>query len=395
MPQASAAGAGVADQPDLTPVRLAQSVAQVPLGPIPTDVTPVDMGREISDIANPGWRFRMMQRLPPRLWFNMSTEVSQRLDTNVLFTARNPEADYTFRVLPNVSLGYNVLKNTSVYCNYFVIKDVFARNGSQLTFPTTQSLSLGLRQDITINPRTFAQIDFQARELWQTTNLNQADLLPAINLTRLVGRNGAVFGSVVLQMRSAKYFQGPTREIDPFYSLGLLYRRGAWTFIATNTFVNNFRRKTAIPNISNLSMISDFEVSRPIYKKFPALVAFVRAEPIWNFDSHRAPGLSGFDFRLFGGMRFTVTKPSYAAQVSKLKEQLLESEPGPARPKSQTPSSSQKPISLGPGKSSARQAPARAHDGEDRPMRIFISQPVANSAGGDVITRLSDVQNIN
>ena len=57
----------------------------------------------------------------------MTTEVSQRLDTNVLFTYSKPKADYAFRVLPNITLGYEIFKNTSVYCNYFVIKVIFAR----------------------------------------------------------------------------------------------------------------------------------------------------------------------------------------------------------------------------------------------------------------------------
>ena len=74
---------------------------------------------------------------------------------NVFFTNGNRHADYVFRVLPNLSLGYNLLNHTSIYCNYFVIKDVYAVQ-RRLTFPTTQSLSLGLRQDIPINRKTSA-----------------------------------------------------------------------------------------------------------------------------------------------------------------------------------------------------------------------------------------------
>lgn len=311
---------------DISPVRLAQ---QVPLGPIPTDITPVDLGKG-EQLLESGWRFRLYQKLPPKMWFNASTEVSQRLDTNVFFTYNKPRQDYTFRVLPNVSLGYNLLTRTSVYCNYFVIKDLFAAHGNLLSFPTTQSLSLGFRQELPLTSRTFAQVDFQARELWQTSGLRQADLLPAINVTRLVGSRGAVFGSVVLQLRGREYFTGGTREIDPFYSIGALYKRGMWTFVATDTLVTNFRNpQTAIPPQGNVSMIADFEVSYPVARRYPGLVWFVRAEPIWNWSSHKTPGLSGFDFRLFGGMRLSLNKPSYAAAVEKLKRQLMESEPGP------------------------------------------------------------------
>ena len=33
-----------------------------------------------------GYKFRALQILPARLWFNASAEVSQRLDTNVYMT---------------------------------------------------------------------------------------------------------------------------------------------------------------------------------------------------------------------------------------------------------------------------------------------------------------------
>ena len=322
---------------NLAPVRLAQ---QVPLGPIPTDITPVDLGRS-KELLEPGWRFRLYQSLPAKMWFSSSTEVSQRLDTNVFFTYNKPRADYTFRVLPNVLLGYNVFSQTSVYCNYFVIKDLFAAHGNQLSFPTTQSLALGFRQDIPVGTRTFAQLDFQARELWQTSHLRQSDLLPAINLTRLLGANAAVFGSALLQLRGSEYFTGGTREIDPFYSLGALWRRGMWTFVATDTLVTNFRNKHAIPPNGNVSMIADFEASYPVSRRYPGLVWFIRAEPIWNWSSHKVPGLSGFDMRLFGGMRLTLSKPSYAAAVEKLKQQLKDAEPGaPKRPPAAPPASS-------------------------------------------------------
>ena len=304
-------------------IRLAQ--VSPPPGTIPTDITPVDVG-QARDYLTDSWRVRLFQRLPAKLWFNSTTEVSQRLDTNVFFTFNKPRADYTFRALPNVTLGWSVLNNSSIYCNYFVIKDVFAKHGHLLTFPTTQSLALGLRQDLTLSRKTFLQLDFQSRELWQTAGLRQSDLLPAVNVTRVVTPNAILFGSVLLQMRGKFYFQGPAREIDPFYSIGSLFRRGSWNFVATDTLVTNFRHDHSVPRQGNVSMIADFEVSRPLFKNRPGLVAFLRAEPIWNWSSHKAPGISGFDFRLFGGLRLAINKPSYAAQVSQLKRQLLESE---------------------------------------------------------------------
>jgi hypothetical protein len=306
----------------LAPIRLAQGALNPPRAFLPTDITPVadDQGRAL---INPDVQFRLFQKLPRRMWFTQSTEVSQRLETNVFFTTQPNASDYVFRVMPNTSLGYNVFKYTSVYCNHFVIKDVFAKNYI-LTQPTTQSLSLGFRQDIPLGSRTNMQADFQARELWQAKHLRQGDLLPSITLTRVVSPKVVLFASALLQIRSQGFMHGPVREIDPFYTLGFLYRRGQWSFVVTDTLVNNFRRQNAIPPISNSLNIATIELSRPLSKKMPSLQGFIRAEPIWNWGAHGAPGLSGFDFRLFGGIRVSLNKPAYVASVSKLREQLKE-----------------------------------------------------------------------
>jgi len=313
--------------PLFTQPRLLAVTGVPPSGAIPTDVTPSPLGQE-REYVTPGPVFRLFQRLPSRLWFSSVTEVTQRLETNVFFTSRNPKRDYVFRVLPNVILGYNVRDNTSVYCNYFVIKDVYADH-SVLTFPTTQSLSLGLRQNFSLPKRFGLQLDFQSRELWQTSHLHQADLLPGVTLTYVPWAQTVMFGNVQLQLRGREYFVAPTREIDPFYSVGVLHRRGQWTFSAVDTFVTNFRSPPfhgSIPTQGNVSMIADFEVARTVNKKHPALQWFVRAEPIWNWDSKRTPGLSGFDFRLFGGLRLSLEKPSLAYSVNRLRQQLMESE---------------------------------------------------------------------
>ena len=308
-------------------VRETQLAQVAPPQFIPTDVTPFSVAPERNNFS-PGYKFRIFQSLPERLWFNSTTEVSQRLDTNVFFTYSHPKADYAFRILPNVTVGYNVLKNTSIYANYFVIKDLFAEH-TMLNFPTTQSVSWGLQHNIALGRKTNLQLDFQARELWQTSHLRQFDFLPGATVTHVLNPNNIVFGSTLLQLRGGDYFVAPTRDNDPFYTLGYLYKRGAWNLVVNDTLVTNFRHppfNDSIPRQSNVSMIADIEVNRPIIKTLPALVAFVRAEPIWNWDSHKAPGLSGFDFRLYGGLRLSVSKPSYYGAMDNMRKQIMESE---------------------------------------------------------------------
>ncbi|MBY0359094.1 MAG: hypothetical protein K2W82_13915 [Candidatus Obscuribacterales bacterium] len=340
-----------------------QQIAQAPTAPpqfVPTDVTPFSVADEHTTLGQ-GYKFRIFQALPERLWFTSTTEVSQRLDTNVLFTYSNPRPDYAFRVLPNISLGYNIAKNTSVYTNYFVIKDTFADN-TFLNRPTTQSLSMGIRHNWQIGDKTNVQVDFQARELWQARGLRQFDFIPNLTITRAIGARNVVFGSTLLQLRGGKYFVAPTREIDPFYTLGWVHRRGPWIFIVTDTLVTNFRSPpfhSSVPRQGNCSMIADIEVARPVLKSFPALMAFIRAEPIYNWSSHKAPGLSGFDFRLFGGLRLSFSKPAYNATIDNLRKQILESEEeAPVAPASTgNGSSNLRPAiqNTKPKKSSARQ----------------------------------------
>jgi len=293
-------------------------------GALPTDLTPLIFTGE-RGLLSRELKFSIFKKLPERLWFNTSTEISQRLETNPTFTNNANHPDYVFRALPNVTVGYNVLKNTGIYVNYFAIKDVYARDG-RLGVPTTQSLSLGLRQVLYSRGKTSAQFDFQARELWQAAGLRQFDYLPSISLTRVVTPRTILFASSVLQMRGRNYFVAPTREIDSFYAAGAIFRRGNWNFVVSDTLVTNFRRppfSNPVPRQGNVSMIADFEINHPINSRYlPGVLAFIRAEPVWDWRSNRVTGLSGFDFRLFTGIRIAASKPAYNTEIDSIKEQL-------------------------------------------------------------------------
>jgi len=309
----------------LEPIQLAQAPTIPSL--TPTDITPIGIIRE-RELLKPGMTYYLFKKLPSRFWFNLSAETSQRYESNVFFSKTNYRSDYVFRETPNITAGYELFKKINIYANYFVIKDVFVGH-NQLTFPTTQSLALGFRRDFTLNERTNLQLDFQSRELWQSTHLHQADLIPGFTLTRFLSPRSVLFSNILLQMRGANYFVAPTREIDPFYTLGFLHTKGAWMFSTVGTLVTNFRHppfNDSIPPVSNNSIVADFEVSHPI-PKMPYLVAFIRAEPIWNWSSHGYPGISGFDFRLFSGIRLTLAKPALHSDIENLRQQLKELHP--------------------------------------------------------------------
>ncbi len=314
--------AAVADvgQPSLAPISLAQNV--VP-SLYPTDVTPVNILRE-QELFRPGPMYYFMQKLPPRLWFNLAAETSQRYESNVFLQRTDGKSDYVYRILPNITLGYDIAKNTSIYTNYFMLKDLFAGR-SKLSFPTNQSLALGIRHQVPVGTKANLQFDFQARELWQLPHVRQADFLPGVTYTRVLSPRSVAFVNVILQLRGREYFVAPTREIDPFYTIGYLHSYGSWVLSSAVTLVTNFRHppfNDSIPPYSNNAIIADVEISHPVTKKIPNLVAFARAEPIWNWDSKGFPGISGYDFRFFTGLRYTLIKPSFYNQMSKLRQQV-------------------------------------------------------------------------
>ncbi len=291
---------------------------------IPTDETPTRIGDERQLVSSP-WKLRILERLPSRMYFSAVTEMTQRFESNVFSAASQPRRDYVFRILPNCTLGYNIAPRTSVYANYFVIKDVFGHT-PRLNQSTFQSVGGGIQHELTLG-RNNVQLNFQFRELFQAVRFRQADLLPGVTVTRAFSSNFFGFFNTQLQMRSRNLFQGPQREIDPFYTIGTVYRKGLWTFTSTATLVNSFRNNHAIPPQTNMSVICDFEASRPISRRYlPGLDMFIRAEPIWNWQGKSQIGLSGFDFRLFSGLRMSLIKQATDTQLQFLRKQLKEQE---------------------------------------------------------------------
>jgi hypothetical protein len=51
------------------------------------------------------------------------------------------------------------------------------------------------------------------------------------------------------------------------------------------------------------------EAARKVSSRLP-VVAFVRAQPIFNIGQQYRTGYSNFNFRLFGGIRAEVSKPA-------------------------------------------------------------------------------------
>lgn len=330
---------------------------------LPTDVVPLAGDLERNSFGE-NLQLRVLQRLPSQLYFSSSIEVTGRWESNpfqfptkrkLLSQLPQPNVFRTlsttqqaaiydiigltgrsqgvFRALPNVSGGWTLTPHTRLFTNYFMIRDQLSHSNRLNT--VIHSYAVGLQQDVPIGTKGSLQFEFQGRELWQLHQQSVFDFLPGLTLSYIVTPRMVAFVNALVQMRGKAPFQAPKKEIDPFYTWGLLYQKNGWTFSASTTFVQNFRepfRGNATIRRNNYVMISDFEVARRILKEYPGLQAFVRAEPIWNGHSHATPGLAGVDFRLFAGMRFAMAKPALTATLNQIREQLKETEPAAPTP---------------------------------------------------------------
>lgn len=276
---------------------------------LPIELAPVRLPERRSggDAFN-AFRTGALYRLPGRFFLNASVENSVRLETNVFQTAQHGRTDFIYRPLPVVTAGWALTRRTRVSGQYFFLRDQYTRN-SPLLNRNIQSVGMRIDQDIPITAKTTATLGFMQRTLFVTHSHWFNDLLPSISISRPVGYRGYVYGSVIQQFRWFNVFQN-MQEADQFYSVGGIYRRGPWIFSSDNTFITNWRKRhVAGPN--NQMFILTMEAARRVAPRLPVpIYAFVRAQPIFNIGANQALGFAGFNFRLYGGIRAEINKPT-------------------------------------------------------------------------------------
>lgn len=347
--------------PDLAPIVLNQIAQNTNLNPaINSQLIPIHGHRAI-----PSERFKLkfLNRLPSRFFLDANVEESYRYETNPFQfpSARRlrrrlipSAADFAlleaeqqqeilnefgfinkdgtaFRVIPNVTAGFLLTPRTKVYANYFFIRDQFLGPNNQLS-STLNSISWGVKHERHLFKRLTLITDFQARELMISNQFPVFDYLPSVTVSYPVTRSTTVFLNSLLQLRGTKYMVAPTIEIDPFYTAGFSHVHGQWLITASGVLVTFFRSpflgREAQIDRDHFFWIVDAEVSRPISRKVPGLRGFVRAENIWNFNTNDSPGSSGYDFRIYGGIKyFTGRQPTYPLEAS-IRRALLQREAG-------------------------------------------------------------------
>lgn len=306
-----------------------------------------------------GERFRLnaLEKLPPRLTVDANVESSFRYELNPfqfptkgqikskifptpdVFFQLPPEtqnqlldlltlvnkSDVAYRVIPNLTVGWMLTPRLKAFSNYFFIKDTFLGRDHILS-TNSHSISGGLHHDLPFKKRFTLSSDFQFRELFVKEADPFFDFLPSLTLSCAVTPRTSVFANTLLQLRGIKYFQAPTAEIDPFYTIGMSHQRGDWTLTSSLLLVTNYRSpflgKNSEIQQDPFAFIYDTELSRPISKRYPSLRGFMRTEHIWNIHTNQSPGTSGYDFRLFWGAKMAVGKPSEYAFIDEIRRQL-------------------------------------------------------------------------
>lgn len=275
----------------------------------PIDLTPVrlpERDNEFSTMQN--LRINALYKLPARMYINGVVENSLRLETNAFQTTSHNQADMVYRVLPDMTVGYAFTPRTRVAANYFYFHDLYADHGASLS-RNVHSVGMRADHDFQINPRTIITTSVMDRNLFISRYPVVNDILPSVSVTRRVGENAIVYSSVLGQIRFRDFIGGRFQEGDQFYSLGTVYRDNKWIGSADFTLIDNFGNgNLRLGPDSNHIIVLTMEGGRRVSQTIP-LVAFIRAQPIFNIGSTQQ-GFSGFNMRLFGGLRLEVSKPA-------------------------------------------------------------------------------------
>lgn len=302
-------GAASMSSPVVLPNTAHQLLAEgAPEPPQQFDLTPVRLPERGSAFA-PMQNFKTsaLYYLPAKMFLDVSVENSLRLETNVLQRRNRERQDAVYRVLPNVTLGYSFNRTTRLSTNFFYFRDQYFNN-SRIS---RDIASIGIQgaHDFVLTPKTTLTTSFFARQLYISQSHNLLDLIPGATVFHRVGRSGGVYGSVLGQLRWSGFLKD-WQEGDQFYSVGALYRTPNWTLVWDNTLIDNFGRPGLRGGVAtNHQIIMSMEAARKVSSRLP-LVAFVRAQPIFNIGQEMRQGYAGFNFRIFGGIRAEISKPA-------------------------------------------------------------------------------------
>lgn len=266
--------------------------------------------------------------LPSRLYFNVSAEPSYRLETNPyqaprLGADRFRETTGAFRIQTGATLGYALTRKTRVSANYFLLSDHFDDFTPYHLDSTVQSVGASVEQDLYNGHGYSLRSSLMARELFLPDHRASGDIIPSITVIKGLGTYGYGFANGSLDLNRHDFAIGDSVDrLVPIFTVGVGYQfpydqPALWRKALGGTAVNlsstySYTKvihpdRYAADHYQNIIVTA--EIARNLSRHCPVQM-FVRAEPVFNFGQEfEQVGISGFNFRLFGGFRVSLNKP--------------------------------------------------------------------------------------
>ncbi len=282
---------------------------------------------------------KLFESLPARSFFSIDAEPSLRLETNPYQapTGASPFRNDTeaWRIQTGATMGYAITERTRISANYFMIGDYYDDFTPYSLDSTVQTVGLTLEHDIAYGKTWLLKGAATARQVFVKDANNSGNVIPSVTLIKSINPNMWAYANSGLVLGKRNFVIGEFETMSPLFTVGTGFRvpydaQSKWLKYLGGTQVNLsttyaftwvFDPAVNTPGIYH-NMIVTSEVSKPIKRNVPVDV-FVRAEPVFNFgQDHDTIGLSGINFRLFGGLRLSLSKP--AIFTAKLDEGGLE-----------------------------------------------------------------------
>ncbi|MBY0405612.1 MAG: hypothetical protein K2X66_17045 [Cyanobacteria bacterium] len=269
---------------------------------------------------------KILDALPNQFYLYGSSEVSGRMETNPYQAPphfREPFVENTgaFRLQNNLTMGYALTPKDKVQISFFHLMnkyDNFTRfrlDGSSSSFAPSYQRTL-LEKDgwqLTGN--------IQARQTITNTNATSGSILPSITLVKGFRKAGYAYLNTALDLGRNHFAIGGIDTITPSATLGYGWQMpydsqnvwlkplGGLNITASGTYSFSTVSTAEFPSPSNFqSYFLTAEVAMPVYQNAPVSL-FCRSEAIFNTGHDRnAFGVSGVNYRLFGGLRVSANK---------------------------------------------------------------------------------------
>lgn len=269
---------------------------------------------------------KLLDALPNQFYLYASSEVSGRMETNPYQAPprfKEPFVENTgaFRLQNNLTMGYALTPKDKVQISFFHLVnkyDNFTRfrlDGSSYSIAPSYQRTLFEKDGWQLTG------NIQARQTITNTNATSGSLLPSVTLVKGFQKAGYAYLNTAVDLGRSNFAIGDIDIITPSATLGYGWQMpydspntwlkplGGLNFTASGTYSFSTVATAEFPSPSNFqSYFLTAELAMPIYQNAPVSL-FCRSEAIFNTGHDRdAFGVSGVNYRLFGGLRVSANK---------------------------------------------------------------------------------------